>query len=367
MNKPLHPDQLRDLIPLNALSSRQLWELRARTVPLVLTAGEVLELDERHATTRYYLMSGKLLVSDVEGQQGLLAAGTPAALHSLLSERTREVRALEDCHLLSVDAVELDRLLSWRQALQDVLLQLTMDGEETEWLERLLENPLFAQVPPQNIRSMLHRLVSVEAPAGQTLLREGEAGDCCYFLKSGRAQVLKAEGSGEQLLAELETGACFGEEALLEDRPRNASVAMIEDGSVLRLGRADFFELLKAPVVSEVDLDEVADLLGCGAQWLDVRLADDYERGHAMQALHMPLHLLRLKTRLLNPRRTYLCYCESGKRSASAVFLLTQLGFTAYALRGGLDALGSDDRSALLWECGTGYLARSDGRIERSL
>ena len=81
---------------------------------------------------------------------------------------------------------------------------------------------------------MLHRLVSVEAPAGQTLLREGEAGDCCYFLKSGRAQVLKAEGSGEQLLAELETGACFGEEALLEDRPRNASVAMIEDGSVLR-------------------------------------------------------------------------------------------------------------------------------------
>jgi len=239
MNKPLHPDQLRDLIPLNALSSRQLWELRARTVPLVLTAGEVLELDERHAATRYYLMAGKLLVSDVEGQQGLLAAGTPAALHSLLSERTREVRALEDCHLLSVDAVELDRLLSWRQALQDVLLQLTMDGEETEWLERLLENPLFAQVPPQNIRSMLHRLVSVEAPAGQTLLREGEAGDCCYFLKSGRAQVLKAEGSGEQLLAELETGACFGEEALLEDRPRNASVAMIEDGSVLRLGRAD--------------------------------------------------------------------------------------------------------------------------------
>lgn len=120
-------------------------------------------------------------------------------------------------------------------------------------------------------------------------------------------------------------------------------------------------------MVSEVDLDEVADLLGCGAQWLDVRLADDYERGHAMQALHMPLHLLRLKTRLLNPRRTYLCYCESGKRSASAVFLLTQLRFHRPRAAGGLDALGSDDRAALLWECGTGYLARSDGRIERSL
>ena len=79
------------------------------------------------------------------------------------------------------------------------------------------------------------------------------------------------------------------------------------------------------------------------------------------------LHLLRLKTRLLNPQRPYLCYCESGKRSANAVFLLTQLGFTAYALRGGLDALSAEERVALLWECGSGYLARSDGRIERSL
>jgi rhodanese-related sulfurtransferase len=366
MNKPLHPDQLRNLVPLDGLSPRQLWELRVRIAPLVLTAGQVLQLGST-AATRHYLMSGSLLLSDSDGQQTRLVAGTPAALHSLAVSQLDEVRALEDCQLLTVDGAELERLLSWRQALHDVLLQLSMDGEDSEWLERLLENPLFAQVPPANIRSMLSRLVEIDSPVGQTLIREGEAGDCCYFLKSGRAQVLKAAGSGEQLLAELEPGACFGEEALLEERPRNASVAMIEDGSVLRLARADFLELLKAPVVSDVDLDSVADLLGCGAQWLDVRLLDDYEQGHAMQALHMPLHLLRLKTRLLNPQRPYLCYCESGKRSANAVFLLTQLGFTAYALRGGLDALSAEDRAALLWERGSGYLARSDGRIERSL
>ena len=309
-------------------------------------------------------MAGKLLVSDVEGQQGLLAAGTPAALHSLLSERTREVRALEDCHLLSVDAVELDRLLSWGQALQDVLLQLTMDGEETEWLERLLENPLFAQVPPQNIRGMLHRLVSVEAPAGQTLCVKARRGLLLFPQEwsragtQGRGQWRTALGGtrNRRLFRRSAAGRSSAQRQRGNDRGRQRAAP----------GPGRLFELLKAPVVSEVDLDEVADLLGCGAQWLDVRLADDYERGHAMQALHM-LHLLRLKTRLLNPRRTYLCYCESGKRSASAVFLLTQLGFTAYALRGGLDALGSDDRAALLWECGTGYLARSDGRIERSL
>ncbi|MDH2241397.1 cyclic nucleotide-binding domain-containing protein [Pseudomonas sp. GD03909] len=367
MNKPLHPDQLRNLVPLNALSPRQLWELRVRIVPVALVAGQLLESAGEQSSRRHYLISGSLLLTYGDGQQAQLVAGTPTALHSLAPSLLREARALEHCQLLTVDSAELERLLSWRQALQDVLLQLSMDGEDGEWLERLLENPLFAQVPPANIRSMLSRLVEIEVSAGQVLLREGEAGDCCYFLKSGRAQVLKAAGSGHQMLAELAPSACFGEEALLEERPRNASVAMIEDGRVLRLSRADFLELLKAPVVGEVDLDNVADLLGCGAQWLDVRLLDDYERGHAMQALQMPLHLLRLKTRLLDPQRPYLCYCESGKRSANAVFLLTQLGFTAFALQGGLDALSAEDRAALLWECGTGYLARSDGRIERSL
>jgi len=78
------------------------------------------------------------------------------------------------------------------------------------------------------------------------------------------------------------------------------------------------------------------------------------------------LHLLRLKARLLNKDRTYLCYCDSGKRSANAVFVLTQLGFKVYALRDGLDALSPAEHAALLCEQGSGYLARSDGRVERS-
>ena len=57
---------------------------------------------------------------------------------------------------------------------------------------------------------------------------------------------------------------------------------------------------------------------------------------------------------------------DSGKRSANAVFLLTQLGFRAYALRDGVDALSPVLRDGLLCEHGAGYLARSGGRTERS-
>ena len=69
---------------------------------------------------------------------------------------------------------------------------------------------------------------------------------------------------------------------------------------------------------------------------------------------------------LLDKERTYLCYCDSGKRSASAVFLLAQLGYSVYALREGLDGLPAVQRDALLCESGAGYLARSGGRTERS-
>lgn len=368
MSEPLNPEQLRSFTPLNVLSEQQWRELRSQLVPQHLLAGQLLFRQGDQARTTYYLLSGELLLCGADGQEERLQAGTAASCHPLSPSlpRLHEARALSDASILTLDSATLGRLLTWRLAYQDLLLELAGNGEDTEWLERLLENPLFTKVPPANVRAMLERLHPIDLPADSRVLVEGESGDCCYFLKSGRAEVIRGADSARQVLAELEIGACFGEEALLSDQPRNASVTMIEAGVVLRLDRQDFFSLLKAPVVDEVSFGEAARLLGNGAQWLDVRLQDEYERSHAQHSLNMPLQLLRLKARLLDKGKTYLCYCDSGKRSASAVFLLSQLGFSAYALRDGLDALPPIQRDALLCESGPGYLARSGGRTERS-
>ncbi len=369
MTEPLNPEQLRSFTPLNVLSEQQWRELRNQLVPQPLLAGQLLFRRGDQARTTYYLLSGELQLRDGDGREELLQAGGEASCHPLSPTlpRQHEARALTDVSVLALDSANLGRLLTWRLAYQDLLLDLGGSGEDVEWLERLLENPLFAKVPPANVRAMLDRLHPIDLPAGSRVLIEGEGGDCCYFLKSGRAEVFRGgEGGTRQVLAELDVGACFGEEALLSDQPRNATVTLIEPGVVMRLDRQDFFALLKAPVVDEVSFGEAARLLSNGAQWLDVRLQSEYERGHAQQALNMPLHLLRLKVRLLDKTRTYLCYCDSGKRSASAVFLLSQLGFTAYALRDGLDSLPAVHRAGLLCESGPGYLARSGGRTERS-
>ena len=368
MNEPLNPEQLRGLTPLNMLSEQQWRELRGQLVPQPLLAGQLLFRQGDQGRLTYYLLAGELSLQAVDGQRECVLAGSAASCHSLSPSlpRRHEARALTDVSVLALDSATLNRLLTWRLTYQDLILELGHQDEDVEWLERLLDNPLFAKVPPSNVRSMLGRLQRLELPAGSTVLREGEVGDCCYFLYSGRAEVIRGAGSAHQVLAELEVGACFGEEALLADSSRNATVTLLEDGVVLRLARQDFFALLKAPVVDEVSLGEAARLLASGAQWLDVRLQEEYQRAHALESLNMPLQLLRLKARLLDKGRTYLCYCDSGKRSASAVFLLAQLGFTAYALRDGLDGLPAVQREGLLCESGSGYLARSGGRIERS-
>ena len=366
MNKPLASDLLQRLIPLNTLPSRYLQEIRHQLVPHTLAPCEVLFDEQTPSGLSYFLLSGTLLQLTPDGERRLVA-GSSESCHVFASGvRLYKVCALEDASVLCIDSAQLERLVTWQHANADLLLELATAGELTDWLEALLENPLFAKVPPANVRDMLTKLETIDLPAGHVLLREGEAGDCCYFLKSGRAEVMTGLGSASQVVAELDVGACFGEEALLTDAPRNATVTLIEDGCVLKLARENFVALLKAPVVDELSLDEANALIEQGAQWLDVRLLEEYERGHAQQALTMPLHLLRLKTRLLKQDRLYLCYCDSGKRSASAVFLLTQLGFSAYPLRGGLDGLSAEDYAMLLCEQGNGYLARSGGRTELS-
>jgi len=367
MTKPLLPDQLRSLIPLNSLSPRQLRSLREQLVPRPLLAGDLLFDSEAAAGSSYFLLAGTLQMRSTGGELRRMAAGSPESCHAFAAGgRLSLVRALEDSSVLVVDSAQLNRLLAWHQAHADLLLALSSDGELTDWLEELLENPLFAKVPSENVRDMLAKLEPIELAAGHVLLREGEAGDCCYFIQRGSVQIMVGLGSERQMVAELGVGACFGEEALLTDHPRNATVTMLEDSCVLRLARQDFLDLLKAPVVAELDLAQANVLIAQGAQWLDVRLLDEYQRGHALEALNMPLHLLRLKSRLLDRDRLYLCYCDSGKRSANAVFILTQLGFTACSLRHGVDALSAEDYAALLCGQGRGYLARSGGRTERS-
>ena len=79
-------------------------------------------------------------------------------------------------------------------------------------------------------------------------------------------------------------------------------------------------------------------------QWIDVRTQDEFEQGHMPGALNMPLNLLKLKSRMLEADRHLVVYCNSGRRSEAAAYLLGQDGFKVSALAGGYSNYSLDDQ-----------------------
>lgn len=75
---------------------------------------------------------------------------------------------------------------------------------------------------------------------GQTVFREGDLGDRVYILLSGAAEVVRGAGAGETVLAQLKAGEYFGEMALLNRAPRNATVRCVSPMDTLSLPKNEF-------------------------------------------------------------------------------------------------------------------------------
>ena len=143
-------------------------------------------------------------------------------------------------------------------------------------------------------------------------------------------------GGVTMFLAELKSGDAFGEEALVSEAKRNATVTMISDGTLLRLAKQKFIELLKEPLLHRISISEARQRVAAGAQWIDVRYPSEYQYDKLPGAINIPLAEIRDAFDLLDKSREYLVYCQSGRRSSAATFLLAQRGYKAYLLRGGL-------------------------------
>ena len=138
-------------------------------------------------------------------------------------------------------------------------------------------------------------------------------------------------------MAELEVGDTFGEEALISEAKRNATVYMETDGSLMRLGKEDFHKLLNEPMLDWVDKESAEEMVAQGSKWLDVRLPSEYEAYHNEGAINIPLYFIRLKLKTLDPDVTYVVCCDTGRRSSAGAFILNEKGFKTVVLTGGLN------------------------------
>jgi MFS family permease len=105
-------------------------------------------------------------------------------------------------------------------------------------LDLLRRDPLFAPLSLVVIEQLAHGMTVERGAAGTTLVAQGEVGDAYWLIGEGSADVVR-DG---RTLRRLGPGDGFGEIALIEDRPRTASVVATEAVVLHRLPRDEFLD-----------------------------------------------------------------------------------------------------------------------------
>lgn len=349
----INRDLLQGFVPLNSLSNERLdYLLEGQQIETLPAGTELCRRGETDGHT-FYLLSGAVSLENEAGKVESLDASDVRAGHALAPEQPRlvTVKATTMVNVLRLDSRRLDRVLAWDQASDDLerTLAAQYPGENTEWISRLLQSRFFYRLAPSNVVELFRRLKPEPVVQGQRILKQGDESECCYFIKEGVAEVSIPGESGPVTLALLERGQYFGEQGLLIEGPRNADVTMTTNGLLMRLEKEDFDVLLKSPSLALVDFTSAMKQVEAGtAQWLDVRLVEEQERGILEGAACMPLQSLRVKSRLLPLDRRFIIYCDTGRRSAAAAFLLGVLGYDTQVLDGGLWSLMRAERDRYL-------------------
>ncbi len=132
-------------------------------------------------------------------------------------------------NILSSD--ELDRLLD----MQPATAELFATSPDSYFLD------LLASVDRELLDQLMEEVCYEQ---GEILFKEGDEGDAMYLIRSGRVVVVKGELEAPTILGYRGPGEVIGEMALLESRPRSASIIATETSRSLKISRANFQELL---------------------------------------------------------------------------------------------------------------------------
>ena len=281
------------------LSAAELAKVARHTQAINVPAGRWLWKDGRQLGGSYYLAQGQVHAFHPPRSIGHRSPEARAPLYPGLAA----ARSLSAVRLLHVDSAGVGNLLGRTDPAAEE------DGLEP-WEQRFLGSPLMRRLDAAVWQKLFSELEERPFAAGEELISEGAPAQDFFVLKSGRALVQ----AGGQTLAQLGAGDFFGEDALILNAQRNATVAAIEAGTLLRLPKDRFVALLLDRVVRFVESVESASVIDLGK-------ADAVAQ-------------LRRRIQGLDPKRRYQVIGGRPEERALAAFILAQKGFDAWPIDG---------------------------------
>ncbi len=337
---------LKNFSPLDGLKRDNLAALARKVQLKELSPQQILFKEGDTEKRTIYIVSGSLELIDDQGKvESIVEGGTDVARNPVAALFPRQVtgRARDRVQYIAIDSDLLDVMLTWDQTGSYEVSELHGIPDEAggdDWMTVLLGTKAFHKIPPANIQAIFMRMQQINYKAGDVVLKQGADGDYFYVLTRGRSLVTRETPLNKDgiKLADLSVGDTFGEEALISDAKRNATVTMTTDGAVMRLGKDDFKRLLNEPMLDWVAMAQAEEIISNGGKWLDVRLPSEFENQHLDGAINIPLYFIRLKINTLDENIEYVLCCDTGRRSSAGAYILSERGYKAHVLKDGINA-----------------------------
>ena len=334
---------LAKLYPLDKLRAENLEQLAREAVIEETTKGAVLfkagDTDEH----TIFLLAGRVRGDYPDGKKKEIDASTLQGRYALGDLQPRRFTATVTSFtatLVKIDRRYMEKIQTWDQlSRSENFKYYDPSPDANRWVFRLLQSRALHKLPTGNIERMFQRFEEIEVKAGDVIIREGEEADYYYAIKDGAASVSKSLETGTAIVAYLVRGDTFGEDALLSNTARNATVTMIKDGKLMRLAKKAFDEVLKPPIVEWLTPGMASIMARQGAVVLDVRMPEEHAQRAIKDSVNAPLYTLRESVADFDKTKRYIVYCNTGERSAAAAFILSKLGFQVFALHGGLSGM----------------------------
>ena len=334
-------DALRSLVPVNVLPTLAFDKFAERIKVETAPAGHELFHHGDNNIQVTYLLSGEVALRNHHDKfVQTIRGGSERARYPLAHEIPREVTATATTNIayVQINMHELNEIMSSDYSLDhqigDIRVRDIRDVDDDDWITSALQSFVFAALPPVNLQLLLSRFKHLPVKQGEVILNQGEIANYYYYIHRGHCEVTRktTENDNPVVLAELNQGEGFGEDALIAQTKRNATITMLSDGVLMRLSNTDFKELIEKPLLKPLMPTDIEKYVEQGAEILDVRNPSDYELTHLANSRNIPFQNFRESISTLDPKQRYITYSNNGRRSAVAAFLLMQRGIDAYFL-----------------------------------
>ncbi|KAI7153792.1 cAMP-dependent protein kinase regulatory [Hortaea werneckii] len=248
-----HLDDEQSAQVLGALQERK---VPAKDVRVIVQgdAGDYFYVVESGNFDIYVSMTGRVEPGGPEGMGSKVASSGPGTSFGELALMYNAPRAATVVSTEPSVVWQLDRI-TFRRILMDSAFQ------RRRMYESFLEEvPLLSGLTPYERSKIADALETHKYPANTTIIKEGDVGDKFYILESGEAAAHK-RGQEDKPLKTYGKGDYFGELALLDDKPRAASVTSTSEVKVATLGK-DGFQRLLGPVEGIMRRDDPSKTAG---------------------------------------------------------------------------------------------------------